>query len=282
MFFGGMNGINAFYPSDKFSHERKYKDNKILFTEFSKLDGDYDSIITTKIGLSSVNTIELSHKDRFFAFQFALANYQNPTSNTYSYMLEGYDKDWSKPSPVNTAKYNGIPPGEYTFRVRASSGKGLWNSQEMAITVIVKQAFYKSWWFIGLCFLIVLALVFGTLEYQLYRSQQQKKELQRQVKERTVDLERAMKKSDENGNPVRYPVKMSDFQERSKYYLSEQRTLGQHSGKYLDSNLIGQSSDVLKSLVLKELIRQVNSNSTGFQIKKRQKMKLQRKKGKRF
>jgi class 3 adenylate cyclase len=67
----------------------------------------------------------------------------------------------------------------------------------MAITVIVKQAFYKSWWFIGLCFLIVLALVFGTLEYQLYRSQQQKKELQRQVKERTVDLERAMKKSDE-------------------------------------------------------------------------------------
>jgi hypothetical protein len=88
--------------------------------------------------------------------------------------------------------------------------------------------------------------------------------------------------TDENGNPVRYPVKMSDFQERSKYYLSEQRTLGQHSGKYLDSNLIGQSSDVLKSLVLKELIRQVNSNSTGFQIKKRQKMKLQRKKGKRF
>ena len=119
MFFGGMNGINAFYPSDKFSLERKYQDNKILFTEFSKLDGEYDSIITKKVGLSKINTIELSHYDKFFSFQFALANYQNPSSNVFSYMLEGYDKDWSKPSPINSAKYNGIPPGHYTFRVQS-------------------------------------------------------------------------------------------------------------------------------------------------------------------
>src|SRR5690606_33038919 len=68
MYFGGMNGINAFYPSWKFSNERKYKDNKILFTEFSKLDGNYDSIITKKVGLSSLNTIVLTHKDKFFSF----------------------------------------------------------------------------------------------------------------------------------------------------------------------------------------------------------------------
>jgi hypothetical protein len=62
---------------------------------------------------------------------------------------------------------------------------------------------------------------------------------------------------DENGNPIRHPVKMSDFQDRPKFYLSEWQNLGQHSGKFPDSNLLGQSSDVLKSLVLKELIRQV-------------------------
>ncbi len=197
MYFGGMNGINAFYPSGKFSNERKYKDNKILFTEFSKLDGNYDSIITKKIGLSSLNTITLTHKDKFFSFNFALANYQNPTANTFSYILEGYDKDWSEPSPTNSAKYNSIPPGNYTFRVRASTGKGIWNNEEMAINVVIKEAFYKTWWFIGLCFLVVLAMFFGILEYRLYRSRQQKKELQRQVKARTMDLERAMKKTDE-------------------------------------------------------------------------------------
>jgi len=68
---------------------------------------------------------------------------------------------------------------------------------------------------------------------------------------------------DENGNPIRHPVKMSDFQERPKFYLLEQRILSQHSRKYPDSDLIGQSSGILKSLVLKELIRQVGQLNEG-------------------
>ena len=90
--------------------------------------------------------------------------------------------------------------------------------------------------------------------------------------------------TDENCNPIRHPVKMSDFQERPKFYLSEQRTLGQHSGKYPDSNLIEQSSVVLKSLVLKELIRQVGGqlNEGEYQRKNRQRLISQKKKGKHY
>ena len=86
--------------------------------------------------------------------------------------------------------------------------------------------------------------------------------------------------TDENENPIRHPVKMSDFQERPKFYLSEQRILSQHSGKYPDSNLIGQSSDVLKSLVLKELIRQVKTqfdDGSGFRNKRYQMKSTKRK-----
>jgi len=90
--------------------------------------------------------------------------------------------------------------------------------------------------------------------------------------------------TDENGNPIRYPVKMSDFQERPKFYLPEQRILSQHSGKYPDPDLIGQSSGALKSLVLKELIRQVKTqfdDGSGFRNKryklKYQKMKFKKK-----
>ena len=87
---------------------------------------------------------------------------------------------------------------------------------------------------------------------------------------------------DENGNPIRHPVKMSDFEDRPKFYLPEQKILSQHSRKYLDSDSIGQSSGVLKSLVLKELIRQVNPYNADYQRKARQKFKTQRKKGKSF
>ncbi|MEL7587932.1 MAG: relaxase/mobilization nuclease domain-containing protein [Prolixibacteraceae bacterium] len=89
--------------------------------------------------------------------------------------------------------------------------------------------------------------------------------------------------TDGNENPIRHPVKMSDFEEKPKFYLSEQRILGQQSRKYPDSELIGQSIGVLKSLVLKELILQVKTqfdDGSGF-INKRYKLKSQKNKSKR-
>ncbi len=64
--------------------------------------------------------------------------------------------------------------------------------------------------------------------------------------------------TDENGNPIRHPVKMSDFQERPKFYLYEHRTLSQNFEKNPHFDLIEQSSGVLKSLVLRELIWQLH------------------------
>ncbi len=197
MFFGGLSGINAFYPSRDLANRRLKRNCKILFSGFSKLDGESDSIINRKSGLSPQQPIRLSYKDKFFSFEFALANFNNPAVNTYSYMLEGYEKDWSKPSQVNVARYNNIPAGNYTFRVRAASGPGNWNEEELSLKVEVAAAFYKSWWFIGICFLGALASVAGILEYRLYRSIKRERELEREVKARTLELEHEKRKSDE-------------------------------------------------------------------------------------
>ena len=88
--------------------------------------------------------------------------------------------------------------------------------------------------------------------------------------------------TDENGNPIRHPVKMSDFQERPKFYLPEQRTMSQHFEKQPHFEPTGQSIGVLKSLVLKELIRQVGYlNSGEYQRKNRHRLRS-RKNGKGF
>ena len=89
--------------------------------------------------------------------------------------------------------------------------------------------------------------------------------------------------TDENGNPVRHPIKMSDFQERPRFHLYEQRTLGQNFRKYPESDLIGQSGAVLKSLVLKELMRQLKTqfdDGSGLKNKK-YKLKSQKNSAKR-
>ena len=88
--------------------------------------------------------------------------------------------------------------------------------------------------------------------------------------------------TDENGNPIRHPVKIGDFEERPKFYLSEQQNMDQHSKQYFNMDQTGLSTGVLKSLVLKELMRQTNPYNKDYQRKAIQKLKNQKKKGKRL
>lgn len=89
---------------------------------------------------------------------------------------------------------------------------------------------------------------------------------------------------DENGNPIRHPVKISDFEERPKFYLSEHRNQVQRSGKFPDSELTGLSNGILKSLVLKGLLRQVRDtfNEGEYQRKNRQRLRTKKKRGNGF
>ena len=87
---------------------------------------------------------------------------------------------------------------------------------------------------------------------------------------------------DENGVPIRHPVKMSDFQDRPKFYLLEQKTLNQNFEKHAQFDLIDQSGESFKSLVLKELMRQMHFRNGEYQKQKKQKMRLHKQKGKRF
>ncbi len=197
MFFGGLNGVNAFYPNNRALIKEESQADKLLFTAFSYLDGRRDTVVSQTMGLSDENAIELHHKDRLVTFRFALANYKNPNENRYSYFLEGYDKEWSEPSRENVARFNDIPPDNYIFRVRSSSGLGPWTAEELSIPVVIKEAYYKTWWFFFLCTLGILSLWYALLRYRIYTLRQREKQLEAEVRLRTQELIREKQKSDD-------------------------------------------------------------------------------------
>ncbi len=197
MYFGGLHGVNAFKPGIHFLRQKEQREGKILLSEFSKLDGNIDSLISYKTGIGDGQKLDISWRDKFFTFQFALANYANPGAHYFSYKLDGYEKEWSKESTTNTASYNIIPHGNYTLKVRARSGNGDWNKKELAIPIHIQQAFYKTWWFIAFCSALLLGVLMAISQYSLYQSRQREIKLKKEVHARTLDLEREMKKSDE-------------------------------------------------------------------------------------
>ncbi len=89
--------------------------------------------------------------------------------------------------------------------------------------------------------------------------------------------------TDENGNSVRHPVRIGDFEEKPKFYLSEQQNLGKHSRQHHNPDQTGLITRILKSLVFKELIRQVGYLNAGeYQRKNRQRLRPKKKRGNGF
>lgn len=197
MYFGGLHGVNSFIPGKHLLKQKKDIEGSILLSSFSKLDGQTDSLVNLKFGFRNQDKISLHWKDKFFTFQFALANYANPSAHTYSYKLDGFDKEWSKASSYNIARYNNVPHGDYVFRVRAKSGNRDWNEEELSIAVKVNKAFFKTWWFIGLSIIGIIATFLAISQYRLNQANKRELELRQKVRDRTNELEIEVKKSDD-------------------------------------------------------------------------------------
>ena len=200
MYFGGLNGVTAFYPGPQFLKKKAEElEAPILFTHFSKYDGSSDSLVTRIYGLSPNETIVLSPWDRIFSLQFALADYRAPQNNVFSYWLDGYEADWSNATDQNLVRYNNIPAGAYTLHVRAKAGGNNphWNGQELAIRIIVKEAFYNTWWFWAICTALLIGGAFAFMRYRIYLARERERALEELVRERTRELELEKQKSEE-------------------------------------------------------------------------------------
>ncbi|MCW0484764.1 relaxase/mobilization nuclease domain-containing protein [Gaoshiqia sediminis] len=85
--------------------------------------------------------------------------------------------------------------------------------------------------------------------------------------------------TDENGNPIRHPVRMSDFKERPRFNFSEKES---HSIKTSRKETLDLPISVLKSVILKEITRQFYLQENQKDRLKRNRMKKQKGKGKRY
>ena len=196
MIFGGLNGLETFYPQQLARRVANRRPYPMLFTGFSKLDGNTDTLYELTTGLDTVGRLELSHKDRFFTFDYALADFTDPRANLYRHRMEGLEEEWSVPVAEPRTQYSNLQPGNYVFRVQASPGGEYWNATELRVPVRVEQAFWKKRRFIvGMAVLLTL-LVYAVQQFRLRQIRHNERQLEAEVQQRTRDLAAAKEQSD--------------------------------------------------------------------------------------
>lgn len=142
--FGGQNGLNAFHPDA--IQENTYIP-PVLLTSFLLANKPLPISDSgpLKEHIAFTEQIELAPEDYIFAFEFSALNYRQPQKNRFAYQLEGFDRNWIHTDARDRkAVYTNVPPGAYTFRVKAANDDGLWNEEGRSIQVTVSQ----PWWHI--------------------------------------------------------------------------------------------------------------------------------------
>ena len=151
---------------------------------YSKPDG---KILEKSIAYS--NEIQLEYWQKDLAFDFVALHYLRSEDNLYSWKLENYDKDWSKPSQSRNVSYTNLSPGTYIFKVKASNADGVWNETPTIITITILSPWWNTWWAYLGYFFGLGGVVIG---YAFVRAESLRKEnklLEDKVVLRTQELE---------------------------------------------------------------------------------------------
>jgi len=179
LFFGGVNGLCAFYPD-------KLADNPtpppVVLTEFELFNkpvkiGGKDSPLQQAIHVAS--NLALRYDQSVFGFHFAALEFTAPQKNRYAYKLDGFDPDWQYTDATRRyAGYTHLDHGDYTFRVKASNNDGVWNEQGVALHIRILPPWWSTWWFRGLVLALILLSIW--FAHQL-RVRQLRREFSAQV-----------------------------------------------------------------------------------------------------
>jgi two-component system sensor histidine kinase ChiS len=191
MFFGGINGLNAFYPDEIVDNTY---DPPIVITDFKLFNESVgvgeDSPLQAPI--DQTNEITLTYQDNFFSFEFASLHYSSPQENQYAYIMEGLDKDWNLVGNRRFAGYTYVPPGDYTFRVIGSNRDGIWNTEGASIEIKVVPPYWQTWWFRVIAALVLVGSVATIFRLRVRSIERQRQQLRVQVDDRTKELRQAM------------------------------------------------------------------------------------------
>lgn len=158
IYVGGIPGICKFSPSNTL--EKVARNIKTTITDI-KIQ-NVSAIFSLKRFNADDDTIIINSDDKNIEIFFSRLNIINADKARYCYKLEGFDKDSTIiNNGGNSAFYNYLPKGTYTFKVWATDNNGLWSENICNLTIIRTPAWYET----AAAIIIYIVLCIGLILY---------------------------------------------------------------------------------------------------------------------
>ena len=158
IYVGTANGFNAFYPKQIIVNRYIPPVEITDFQIFNNLVNLKEKMVYDKNGNPY---LKFPYKENSFTFEYTALSYFAPEKNEYAYILTGFDKQWNNVGKNRRAIYTNIPPGEYTFKIKASNNDGFWNDAGKELKIIITPPFWWNKWAIFFySFIVIGAMAF--------------------------------------------------------------------------------------------------------------------------
>ncbi len=185
LLFGGLDGVTVIHPDRV---EEKDTSSQVTPT----------SIRIDARPVSDSQPIILSASDHSLQVEFSALNYAAPEDEKYSYLLDGFDKDWIvTDADHRLAAYTNLPPGTYSLLIRSADRAGRWSKTPTRLIIKVLPAWHQTWWSKLAALGMIVAAVIGVIRSRTALLRHRQKELEGQVAERTAELASLLNNSGE-------------------------------------------------------------------------------------
>ncbi len=167
--------------------------------DFSKFDFKLKPLLNTITADSNViftrgadeekTAIQLPYNKNSLTFSFSAPEFFFPERIEYAYQLIGVQDDWQYSNSFNRKiTYTQLSPGNYVLMLKAQILGSDWQDAPVSYTIIIKPAFWQTWWFkllIGVLLLLVMIFMFKKRIHVIRKKALQKNEHEKEL----MDLE---------------------------------------------------------------------------------------------
>lgn len=174
LLFGGINGYNRFLPQEvvlknRTKHLRLEHLNVLNKPVYPSAKGEI-----LKKHLTETDGFVLQDDQSSFSIEYVALEYTHPEKTNYYYCLEGYDDEWVHAKSATEAKYTKVPPGNYTFKVRAINHTEHWKTNTASVNIKILKPLWRRPWAYIFYLGTFLLLVYFYYRWYIDRTQQQR------------------------------------------------------------------------------------------------------------
>lgn len=140
---------------------------------------------------SSNDESDLAHTQNRLTFRYRAIAFTDESRVRFQTCLGGFEGDWSEPhlNPLRQTTYGSLPPGDYTFKVRAIDVEGQVSETARWDTVHIREPYWNQNWFRAIAVLVTLGVL--TAASVLFTQHRNASRLEREVALRTRELSEA-------------------------------------------------------------------------------------------